>query len=58
MNSLEEAIEWVKKVPNPMPGTESEIEIRQIFDPEDFAYAPEAVEAQEKLRQRVEAGQG
>src|SRR5215203_2271944 len=36
VNSKEEAIEWVKKAPNPMPGTESEIEIRQIFEVEDF----------------------
>jgi len=33
--SLEEAIEWLKRCPNPMPGP-SEIEIRQIFDMEDF----------------------
>jgi hypothetical protein len=36
-NSLQEAIEWVKRCPNPMPGEEGEIEIRQIFEPEDFA---------------------
>jgi hypothetical protein len=34
--SLEEAIEWVKRAPNPMPG-ESDIEIRQVFEAEDFA---------------------
>jgi hypothetical protein len=34
--SLQEAIEWVKRCPNPMPGEESEIEIRQVFGPEDF----------------------
>jgi hypothetical protein len=55
VKSREEAIEWVKRVPNPMPGTESEIEIRQVFDAEDFAYAPEAVEAEQKLRGQVEA---
>ena len=38
VNSLEEAIVWVKRCPNPMPGP-SEIEIRQIFDMEDFAEA-------------------
>jgi hypothetical protein len=36
VRSLEEAIEWVKRCPNPMPG-ESEIEIRQIFELDDFA---------------------
>ena len=35
--SKEEAIEWVKRCPNPMPGQEAEIEIRQIFEPADFA---------------------
>jgi hypothetical protein len=42
VKSLEEAIEWVKRCPNPMPGY-SEIEIRQIFSPEDFgeAFTPE-----------------
>ena len=34
--SLREAIEWVKRCPNPMPGEEAEIEIRQLFEPEDF----------------------
>ncbi|HVE80427.1 MAG TPA: YciI family protein, partial [Gemmatimonadaceae bacterium] len=37
VKSLEEAIEWVKRAPNPMPGTESEIEIRQVFEADDFA---------------------
>jgi hypothetical protein len=37
VKSKEEAIEWVKRCPNPMPGTESEIEIRQIAEAEDFA---------------------
>ena len=36
VRSLEEAIEWVKRCPNPMPG-DSEIEIRQVFELEDFA---------------------
>ena len=34
VKSLDEAIEWVKRAPNPMPGTESEIEIRQVFEAE------------------------
>src|SRR5262245_49153271 len=36
-NSLKEAIEWVKRCPNPMPGEEGVIEIRQVFEPEDFS---------------------
>ena len=35
-NSLKEAIEWVKRCPNPMPGEEAEIEVRQVFEAEDF----------------------
>jgi hypothetical protein len=56
--SLQEAIEWVKRCPNPMPG-ESEIEIRQIYAAEDFgaALTPELREQEERLRARV-AGQG
>lgn len=51
VKSLEEAIEWVKRCPNPMP-TESEIEIRPIFEAEDFgeALTPELREQEERLR--------
>ena len=35
--SLQEAIEWIERCPNPMPGEEAEIEIRQVFEPEDFS---------------------
>jgi len=49
-NSLREAIEWVKKCPNPMPG-ESDIEIRQIFEAEDFGaeFTPELREQEERI---------
>jgi len=59
VNSKEEAIEWVKKAPNPMPGTESEIEIRQIFEVEDFgdAATPELRDAEQKLRAQAAARQ-
>lgn len=54
--SKEEAIEWVKRCPNPMEG-ESEIEIRQIFEAEDFgeAFTPELREAEERLREQAKA---
>ena len=56
VKSKEEAIEWVKRAPNPMPGTESEIEIRQIFEAEDFGDLNEQVpEVFEKERQFREA---
>ena len=55
--SLEEAIDWVKRCPNPMPG-DSEIEIRQVFEAEDFgeAFTPELREQEEELRAQI-AGQ-
>src|SRR6476620_1719003 len=51
VRSKEEAIDWVKRCPNPSPG-ESEIEIRQVFEAEDFgpALTPELREAEELLR--------
>ena len=53
--SLQEAIDWVKRCPNPHEG-ESEIEIRQVFTAEDFgeAFTPELREREEKLRAQVE----
>jgi hypothetical protein len=55
VKSLDEAIEWVKRVPNPMEG-ESEIEIRQVFEADDFgeAYSPEARERADSLREQLE----
>lgn len=49
--SREEAIEWVKRCPNPMPG-ESEIEIRQVFEADDFGaeFTPELRAQEERLR--------
>jgi hypothetical protein len=54
--SMQEAIDWVKRCPNPMPG-ESEIEIRQIFSAEDFgdALTPELRAQEDRLRAQVEA---
>lgn len=53
--SKEEAIEWVKRAPNPMPGTEPEFEIRQVFEAEDFGELaneiPEVFEAERKFRE-------
>jgi len=51
VKSKEEAIEWVKRCPNPMPGTEAEIEIRQVFEAEDFGaeFTPELREQEERI---------
>ena len=50
--SLEEAIEWVKRCPAPMPGEDSEIEIRQVYEAEDFGeeFTPELRAQEERLR--------
>ena len=55
VKSMEEAIEWVKRCPNPMPG-ESEIEIRQVFEAEDFGeeFTPELRAQEERLRAEAE----
>ena len=52
--SLKEAIDWVKRCPNPMPGEEAEIEIRQVFEAEDCAakFAPEHREEAERIYKR------
>lgn len=54
--SMDEAVEWVKRCPNPMEG-ESEIEIRQIFEAEDFGaeLTPELRAQEERLRAQIES---
>ncbi|BCR24130.1 YciI family protein [Aquipseudomonas alcaligenes] len=54
--SLAECVEWVKRCPNPMPG-DSEIEIRQVFEAEDFGaeFTPELREQEKRLRARMAA---
>ncbi len=55
--SLQEAIEWARRCPNPMP-EESELEIRQVFEAENFdaELTPELREQEEKLREQIEKG--
>jgi len=50
--SMDEAVEWVKRCPDPMPGEESEIEIRQVFEAEDFGaeFTPELRAQEERQR--------
>jgi hypothetical protein len=57
VKSKEEAIEWVKRCPNPHEG-ESEIEIRQVFEADDFGaeLTPELREAEERIHAQVAAG--
>ena len=58
VNSMDEAVEWVKRCPNPMEG-ESTLEIRPVFELEDFgeAMTPELREQEERLRAQVEGKQ-
>ncbi len=55
VKSMEEAIEWVRRCPNPMP-TESEIEIRPVFEADDFGaeFTPELRAQEDRLRAQVE----
>jgi len=56
VRSMDEAIEWVRRCPNPMPG-DSEIEIRPVFEAEDFGaeFTPELREQEQRLRNQIEA---
>ena len=58
VKSMEEAVEWVKRCPNPMPG-DSDIEIRPLFEMEDFgdAFTPELQEQEARMRAEVDARQ-
>jgi hypothetical protein len=54
VTSKEEAIEWIKRCPNPLPGSEAEIEIRQVFEASDFeTMTPELREQEDKLRATI-----
>jgi hypothetical protein len=54
VKSLEEAVEWIKRSPNCAPG-ESEVEIRQIFEPEDFSYgfSEEGIQQEKEIRAQL-----
>jgi hypothetical protein len=57
VKSLDEAIEWVKRIPNP-EGEHSEVEIRPVFEPDDFgdALTPAVREQERRLREQTEGG--
>ncbi len=56
VKSMDEAVEWLKRCPDPMPGEESEIEIRPLFEAEDFGkeFTPELRAQEERLRSEIE----
>lgn len=57
VTSKAEAIEWVKRCPHPMPGEQAEIEIRQVFEAEDFGteFTPELRQQEERMRAQAAA---
>ena len=57
VRSMEEAIEWAKRCPNPFEEGESEIEIRRVFEADDFGaeFTPELREREERLRAEISA---
>ncbi len=59
VKSMEEAVEWARRCPNPMPGEEGILEIRPVFEAEDFgeAFTPELKAQEDRLRAEVEKQQ-
>ena len=57
VKSMDEALEWARRCPDPMPGEESELELRPLFGPEDFgeAMTPELRAQEDRLRAQVES---
>ena len=56
VRSMEEAVEWARRCPDPMPGEDAELEVRPVFEAEDFGaeFTPELRAQEEKLRAEVE----
>ena len=55
VKSMEEALEWVRRCPDPMPGEESELELRPVFEADDFGenYTPELREREQRMAQQI-----
>jgi hypothetical protein len=55
VGSIEEAVEWVRRCPDPMPGEVSEIEIRPLYEAEDFGeeFTPELQAQEERMREKI-----
>ena len=60
VKSMDEAVEWAKRCPNPMPGQEGVLEIRQVFEAEDFGaeLTPELREQEDRVRAQAERNAG
>ena len=59
VKSMEEALEWARRCPHPMPGEEAELEIRPVFEAEDFGaeFTPELRAQEDRLREELERRQ-
>jgi hypothetical protein len=59
VRSMEEAVEWARRCPNPMPGEVGVLEIRPVFEAEDFGkeFTPELRAQEENLRREIERQQ-
>ena len=59
VRSMDEAVGWARRCPDPMPGEDAELEIRPVFDADDFGkeFTPELRAQEERLRQEVERQQ-
>jgi hypothetical protein len=59
IRSMDEAVEWARRCPDPMPGEDAELEIRPVFEAEDFgeAFTPELRAQEERLRAQLEQKQ-
>ena len=57
VKSVQEAVEWARRIPNPVNGPATEVEIRPVFEAEDFGaeFTPELQKQEEKLRTQIEA---
>ena len=55
VKSMEEALEWVRRCPDPMPGEESELEVRPVFEADDFgeAFTPELRDREQRIAQQI-----
>jgi hypothetical protein len=55
VKSMDEAVDWLRRCPDPMPGEESEVEIRPIFEAEDFGaeFTPELRKQEDRLRAEI-----
>lgn len=60
VKSIDEAVEWVRRCPDPMPGEEAEIEIRPVFEAEDFGaeFTPELRAQEDRLRTEIDRQRG